>query len=305
MGGEELLGQHLVRAAVGDERAGPEQEDAVGVLRGERQVVHRRHEGQPLLAPQVVEQVEGLLLVADVEGGRRLVEHDDPRLLGERARDHGPLPLTAAQCPEPPVGKPAEVEPLERPGRGLEVAPSLGLEEPEVRRPAEQDVLADRQPVGRRGLLRHDGDLPGYARVASASSAACPSIAIVPSYRTSPAIARRRVVFPAPFAPITATHSPSAIDAVTSPRTRAPPREAPTPVEGNRAHRDAARPEDEGEERRAEERRHDPDRQLRRRERRAGDHVREDEEAGPGDERQRQQHPVARTGQHPDRVRAR
>ena len=63
---------------------------AIGVLRGEGEVVHRGHERQLGLVPELVEQLERLLLVTDVERGGRLVEDHDPRLLRERARDDRP-----------------------------------------------------------------------------------------------------------------------------------------------------------------------------------------------------------------------
>src|SRR2546430_5460656 len=73
----------------------------------------------------------------------RLVQHEQPRLLGERARHAHALVLARRQGPQPAVGQPAGVAPLQRP---LDRRPVLGtLRAPErqmwVR--AEHDGIAD------------------------------------------------------------------------------------------------------------------------------------------------------------------
>ena len=97
------LGEHVYGRAVGDDPSAVEEQHAVGVLRGEREVVHRGDQRQPGLLAKAVEQVERLLLVPDVERGGRLVEQDDRRLLRERAGDDDALLLAAGERPEPPV----------------------------------------------------------------------------------------------------------------------------------------------------------------------------------------------------------
>src|SRR6266545_2810149 len=99
-------------------------------------------------------------------------------------------------------------------------------------------------------------------------AALSPSTSIVPSYSTSPATARSNVVLPAPFGPISPSHSPPSTAAETSHTTGAPP-------------------QDDGEEGRAEECRHNPERQLRRGEQGSSEDVREDEECGAAEERER------------------
>ena len=193
-------------------RACVEQHHPVGVLRGEREVVHRRDERQAGLRAEAVEQLERLLLVADVEGGGRLVEQDDPRLLRERACDDDALLLAAAERPETPVGEREQVEPRERAGGRVAVARSLLRERAEMRRPAEEHVLGDGHPRRRRRLLRHDGDEPRELRARELVDAGRPSRTISPANGTSRAIARSSVVLPAPFGPMSASHSPSATD---------------------------------------------------------------------------------------------
>ena len=52
---------------------------------------------RPSLAVEPCEQVEDLDLVREVEVGRRLVEQEQGRLLGERQGDPGPLALAAGE----------------------------------------------------------------------------------------------------------------------------------------------------------------------------------------------------------------
>ena len=161
-------------------------------------------------------------------------------------------------------------------------APSL-RERPEVRRAPEEHVLARRSstaastaPAGR----------PRRSR-ASSRAASCRGVAPSSDDRarrtgTSPAIARSSVVLPAPFGPISASHSPVGDRRASTPsttgrppsstrdaaraRSRAPP---PRVVRSTSAKNGA--PTERGD---------DADRDLRRRERRARDDVGEHEEAG-------------------------
>ena len=111
-------------------------------------------------SPQRRDELERLLLAADVERGRRLVEQEQRRLLRERAAEHGPLLLAAAQRLEPPVGERAEVEAGERAARDLEVARAFAAERPEVRRAPEQDVFVDAHPRGQERGLGNEGEPP-------------------------------------------------------------------------------------------------------------------------------------------------
>ena len=146
--GERLGPQHVGGRAAGDALALVEQRQAVAVLAGEREVVHRRDDGEAVLAAQPGDELEGLLLVADVERARRLVEQQDRRLLGEGAGDHEALALAAAQRAEAPVGERAELEPVEHVGGHRLVVTALRAEVADVRRPPEQHVLEPGHVVG-------------------------------------------------------------------------------------------------------------------------------------------------------------
>src|SRR6188472_1806508 len=157
---ERRLREHLGGSSVGDDLSLGQEEHTVGVLRGEREVVHRRHERQPVRRAERVEQLERLLLMADVEGGSRLVEEDDRRLLREGAGDDDALALAAGERPERPLGEGLQPEPVERARGRIAVGGSFTRERPEMRSPAHQRVLRDRQPGGCLGLLRYDGEQP-------------------------------------------------------------------------------------------------------------------------------------------------
>src|SRR5581483_8615424 len=108
----------------------------VGVLERERELVHGGEDGEGAAGAELGDELECLLLAADVERGRRLVEQQQRRLLRERAREHGPLPLAARERAERPRGEGVELEPAERTGGGRGVAGALGAELPDVRRPS-------------------------------------------------------------------------------------------------------------------------------------------------------------------------
>jgi hypothetical protein len=121
--------------------------------------VHRGHDGETFLAPERVDELEDLLLVPDVERGRRLVEQEDRRRLRQCPADHGALELAAAQGAELTVGKCDEVEPSERGGRGGAVLVALLGEGRQVWRPTEQHVLRNRHRCGHHRRLwneRHE-----------------------------------------------------------------------------------------------------------------------------------------------------
>ena len=104
--GQVVLGEHLGRRCPSTTTAPVvEQHEPVGVLPGQREVVHRRDDGEVVVAPQLVDELEHLLLVADVERGRRLVEQHDRRALGQRPGDEHALALAARERRQHAVGE--------------------------------------------------------------------------------------------------------------------------------------------------------------------------------------------------------
>jgi hypothetical protein len=60
-------------------------------------------DGQAVVAAQLVDQVQDLLLVTDVQRRGGFVEQQDGRLLGQRPGQECPLPLAARQCVQRPL----------------------------------------------------------------------------------------------------------------------------------------------------------------------------------------------------------
>ena len=105
-----------------DLAAAVHQHETVGVLACVREVVHRAEDSKASVSAKRCDQLEHLLLGADVERARRLVEEQQPRVLGDRAGENGTLPLAAAQRAEAAVDEMRRVEPCERRARRGDVA---------------------------------------------------------------------------------------------------------------------------------------------------------------------------------------
>ena len=198
------------RRAVGDDAPAVEEQHPVGVLRGEREVVHRRDERQPRLRAQAVEQLERLLLVPDVERGGRLVEEHDARLLRERARDDDALLLAAGERARAGArgrraGRAARARAPPRRGRARPPSPSGPRCGVRPRSTYSATVI--------QGGVDGSCGTTATSRASSARAQLGDSGARRARSRrengTSRAIARSSVVLPAPFGPMSASHSPS------------------------------------------------------------------------------------------------
>ena len=176
--------------AGGDDPALGQQHHPVGVLAGDRQVVHGGQHGQPALAAQPVDQLQHLLLVADVQGAwsaRRAAAAARP------GRAPGPGTPAAARrrraCPARRPAKPAQVERgraprRRRPGRAADSRPSGG----DVRGAARAArSRAPRMPGGTTGLLRARWRPAGPGRRRGSAPVGVPSMVIVPRCGSSAA----------------------------------------------------------------------------------------------------------------------
>jgi hypothetical protein len=157
---DQLGARDLGRRAGGDHLAAGQDDQPVGVLGRERDVVHRAEDREVAVLAQGRDELEGLLLAPDVERGRRLVEQEERRLLGECAAQHGPLLLSAAQGLKPPTDELPQIEATERAACGLEVASGLGAERPDIRGAAEEDVVPDPHPGRQKRRLGHEREPP-------------------------------------------------------------------------------------------------------------------------------------------------
>ncbi len=235
--------------------------------------MHRADHGEPVAAAQLVDELERVLLVAEVERARRLVEEQDRRRLRERACEHDPLALAAAERAERALHERGQPEPLDRRGRGAPVAAHPRRRGSRCAACAQQHVLGDGQRRRGLGELRHERD---HRRELAPATVAAPGgrrAGCARSQGTSPASARSRLVLPAPLGPISASHSPGSTrqaDAVD--RAGAPERDAhgARPRRAALTAHPAAATQDDGEERRAEERGDDAERELGRRQHRRG-----------------------------------
>ncbi len=188
--------------------AGRQQREPLREPTGEREVVHRRDHRQPTASTELVDQLEDAQLLAEVEPGRGLVEQEQGRLLRERPREDDAPQLAARERLETPGRRPAEVEALDRGGHDLVIAPSLGGEQSEVRRPPEQHVLLDRDALGDHRELRDEGDRSSSRPPSEVLGRPTRTARTEPVCGNSPATACTSVVLPAPFGPITQTHEP-------------------------------------------------------------------------------------------------
>ncbi len=111
--------------------------------------------------PAVPDQRQQLQLLRDVEVVRRLVQHQHPRFLGQRAGDQHPLLLAAGQAQEGPRGEVGGAGTVQR----VLAHPQVGGARPPrtalVRQPPHRDDLGGREPELRRRLLGQRGQVPG------------------------------------------------------------------------------------------------------------------------------------------------
>ena len=157
-GREQRLAQHRLRRAHGDLAAGGQEQQPVAHLGGEVQVVGDEQDRDAALAVQSAQQGGRLRLVPEIEVGRRLVEDEEPRLLGERPRHRRALALAAAQAVEPLRGELEHAGRLHRGAGALPVGRALEVALGRVRIAPHQDQLLDRERELGRHALRDHGD---------------------------------------------------------------------------------------------------------------------------------------------------
>ena len=102
----------------------------------------------------MVDELEHVLLMADVERGGRLVEHQQAGVLHERTRDQHPLPLTTGQRADVATGELADAERVQCLGHELMVTSAVHREAGEVWRAAEERVLGDADRIRHDRVLR-------------------------------------------------------------------------------------------------------------------------------------------------------
>ena len=161
-----MTGQHVVAQDAGrvpGDRDPPvvQQQQPVGELPGQREVVHHRQHRQRALPAQLVHQFQGRHPAAQVQGAGRLVEQQHRSVLGQGPGQHGPLQLAAGQGAEPAAGHRAQFHPVQQPGADIPVGLRLGAQVADVRGPAQQHVVHGGHVRGQFGQLGDVCDEPG------------------------------------------------------------------------------------------------------------------------------------------------
>ena len=137
------------RAARGHHPAAAQEDQAVGELAGQGQVVHGAQHGQPALASQLVDELERVDSPTEVQRAGGLVEEEHGRLLGQGPGQDEPLQLPADRVPSGAVRHGAA-------GRGARAARRTPAVAPPSRRRSSRCAASgpagrSRPPSSRRG----------------------------------------------------------------------------------------------------------------------------------------------------------
>ena len=152
--------QDLAAGSAGVATAVPDQHRAVGNVERLVGIVGRERDGQAVIrkAPDLAHD---LSLIAEIEIRRRFVEKDDTRLLRQRSRDQGKLPLAAGNHGVGAAGEMGYAKPVDRVARdGIIIGRRRGKQVAMGAAPHQHDVL-DRKGEGAQVNLRNISDQPG------------------------------------------------------------------------------------------------------------------------------------------------
>ena len=89
--------QYLLGRAECSDRIALDAQQIVGYLGRQIYLMQRHDDRDTLLMRHITKYIQQLYLVSDIQIGRRLVQHDDVRLLRYRACQHDPLALTVGE----------------------------------------------------------------------------------------------------------------------------------------------------------------------------------------------------------------
>src|SRR5699024_8235146 len=115
--------------------------------RGLTEIMEHRHQG-PAVLVEIAEELHQLVLVGDVEEGRRFVEQHDRGVLREECRRPDALALPAGQLVDQVAGEVGQAGRLQGRGDGLLVRGAPLLHEALVRSAATGDQVRDADAVG-------------------------------------------------------------------------------------------------------------------------------------------------------------
>ena len=169
------------------------------------------HDAEPRLAVEPAEEPDALRLIAQIEVGRRLVEDEQARPLGQGPREHHALALAPAQPVEPARPRRSSTPVAAMASRARARSSSLSKKRPRrVRIAAHQHQLLDGERKSLRDVLRHHRDLPGHLGPRESAAASAPVEQDLAPRRAPATRDRRRisVVLPEALGPITPKISP-------------------------------------------------------------------------------------------------
>ncbi|CAI7652318.1 unnamed protein product, partial [Penicillium discolor] len=150
--------EDLGRRAGGGDPTAREQSDAVGVRERGVEVVQHDRDRDPGLRPPA-NHPHDVFVMLEVQGRRRLVEQQDPGVLGEHAGQRHPRALTAGEGGDGALPQRRDLGRRHRCRHGAVVL--LGGRAPPPRRASHPHDLLDREGEGDGVLLQQHGALPG------------------------------------------------------------------------------------------------------------------------------------------------
>jgi len=161
IGGTDGLGREdPARRALSAQTPIVQQQEAIAELGGVVEVVQDREHGEPATG-QPGQEGHQLDLQPQIGPGSRLVEQEDPWLLGEGLCEANPLPLTARQATHEPMAPRGHAHGFHGAGDGRSIALRLPAPRRLVRVSAEHDELLDRETSIIGGQLRQMGQSAG------------------------------------------------------------------------------------------------------------------------------------------------
>ena len=164
-GRRDAAGQHHVLGRAGDDfSARHQQPDDIGRPQRQLEIVRRDDDGERAAARQPAQQSHQLDARGHVEKGRRLVEHQQHRLLRQRARDHHALSLAVGHAGKVAIGEVTGADRVDRPRDDLAIAVAQPAEPAGMRIASQFDDLPGAQRLDGDALGQHDAETPREIR---------------------------------------------------------------------------------------------------------------------------------------------
>ncbi len=152
-----MLGREDLAGLAGDEAVAGQDERAPGAALGQVLGLVRGHDDAQALVGQVAHAAQHAHLVAEVQGARGLVHHEEARALGQGARDEHHLALAAGELGVHAVGQLGHAQLIQDGVGQLAVSRRGRAEHAALRHRAHGDDVTHREGEGRHVVLGHVG----------------------------------------------------------------------------------------------------------------------------------------------------